>query len=71
MRKPDVIGGLIFAAFLLSASSAQAGPWEDGMAAYNRGDYLPPSFTAVSASRDIYLHFGREFRVNLLVRPTH
>jgi len=41
MRKPDVIGGLIFAAFLLSASSAQAGPWEDGMAAYNRGDYLP------------------------------
>ena len=41
MRKPDVIGGLIFAAFLLSASGAQAGPWEDGMAAYNRGDYLP------------------------------
>jgi hypothetical protein len=41
------------------------------MAAYDRGDYLPPSFTAVSASRDIYLHFGREFRVNLLVRPTH
>jgi TPR repeat protein len=41
MRKPDVVGGLIFAAFLLSASIAQAGPWEDGMAAYNRGDYLP------------------------------
>jgi len=48
MRKSDVIGGLIFAAFLLSASSAQAGPWEDGMAAYNRGDCLPPNFTAVS-----------------------
>jgi TPR repeat protein len=32
---------LIFAAFLLSASGAQAGPWEDGMAAYNRGDYVP------------------------------
>jgi TPR repeat protein len=23
------------------ASAAVAGPWEDGMAAYNRGDYLP------------------------------
>jgi TPR repeat protein len=25
----------------LAGSAAAAGPWEDGMAAYNRGDYLP------------------------------
>jgi hypothetical protein len=25
----------------LTGSAAAAGPWEDGMAAYNRGDYLP------------------------------
>ena len=45
MRRPDIIGGLIVAAFLMGASaatsSAWAGPWEDGMASYNRGDYLP------------------------------
>ena len=46
MRRTCVIGGLA-AAFILSCvsgsliSSAQAGPWEDGMAAYNRGDYVP------------------------------
>ena len=26
---------------LLGATGAQAGPWEDGMVAYNRGDYVP------------------------------
>src|SRR3954447_19157021 len=35
----------IFAATMLAAqltgSAALAGPWEDGMAAYNRGDYVP------------------------------
>src|ERR1051325_1942382 len=25
----------------LASSAAMAGPWEDGMAAYNRGDYVP------------------------------
>jgi TPR repeat protein len=25
----------------MGASGALAGPWEDGMVAYNRGDYLP------------------------------
>ena len=42
MRRPDVIGGVTAAVFFLNAgliSGAQAGPWEDGMAAYNRGDY--------------------------------
>ena len=51
MRKTSVMGGAIVALFLLGApgallssallSSAWAGPWEDGMAAYNRGDYVP------------------------------
>ena len=26
---------------LVSVSGASAGPWEDGMASYNRGDYAP------------------------------
>jgi TPR repeat protein len=51
MRKTSVTGGAIVALFLWGApgallssaslSSAWAGPWEDGMAAYNRGDYVP------------------------------
>ena len=41
MRKPIVIGVAIIAGYLLGAAGALAGPWEDGMAAYNRGDYLP------------------------------
>src|SRR6266702_3676115 len=46
MRKTSVMGGAIVALFLLGASgalvsNALAGPWEDGMAAYNRGDYVP------------------------------
>jgi len=36
-----MIGGLIVAAQILGIAGAVAGPWEDGMAAYNRGDYLP------------------------------
>jgi hypothetical protein len=35
------VPGAIMAALLLGAPGAVAGPWEDGMAAYNRGDYLP------------------------------
>ena len=41
MRKASVMGGAIVALFLLRAPAAFAGPWEDGMAAYNRGDYVP------------------------------
>ena len=41
MRNPMVIGGLIVTALFWGASSALAGPWEDGMVAYNRGDYVP------------------------------
>ncbi|MGV7218171.1 hypothetical protein [Bradyrhizobium sp. UFLA05-112] len=40
MRKL-VIGSLIAAALGMTSSAAMAGPWEDGMAAYNRGDYVP------------------------------
>src|SRR3954462_7897047 len=41
MRKPLAFGGLIVAAQILGGAIACAGPWEDGMAAYNRGDYVP------------------------------
>jgi len=41
MRKASFMGGAIVALFLSGAPGALAGPWEDGMAAYNRGDYVP------------------------------
>jgi TPR repeat protein len=41
MRKLVMAGGLIVAAQILGLIGAFAGPWEEGMAAYNRGDYLP------------------------------
>src|SRR3954447_14655541 len=41
MRKQRIVGGAILATQLLGAFAAFAGPWEDGMAAYNRGDYMP------------------------------
>jgi TPR repeat protein len=41
MRRPIAIGGLMVAAQILGIPGALAGPWEDGMAAYNRGDYVP------------------------------
>lgn len=40
MRKSALIGS-VAATLLLGNASALAGPWEDGMVAYNRGDYLP------------------------------
>lgn len=39
MRKSALIGLIV--ALLLGSAQALAGPWEDGMAAYNRGDYVP------------------------------
>ena len=41
MKKQMNLCGLVVAAQILGISGAFAGPWEDGMAAYNRGDYLP------------------------------
>ena len=41
MKKLTIIGGLMLAAQILGSAGALAGPWEDGMAAYNRGDYVP------------------------------
>ena len=41
MKTRMIVGGLILAAQILGSAAAVAGPWEDGMAAYNRGDYVP------------------------------
>jgi hypothetical protein len=41
MKKLVIAGGLVAAALALRGADALAGPWEDGMAAYNRGDYAP------------------------------
>ena len=41
MKKGLIFGGLILAAQILGSAVAIAGPWEDGMASYNRGDYVP------------------------------
>ena len=41
MRRAGVTGSLAAGLLLLSVGAALAGPWEDGMAAYNRGDYVP------------------------------
>ena len=41
MKMRKLVGGLILAAQILGSAGAVAGPWEDGMAAYNRGDYVP------------------------------
>ena len=40
MRK-SALTGAIAAMSLMGSVSALAGPWEDGMVAYNRGDYVP------------------------------
>ena len=41
MKTRVVVGGLIVAAQILGIAGAIAGPWEDGMASYSRGDYVP------------------------------
>jgi TPR repeat protein len=41
MKKLMVLGGPMLAAQILGSAGAVAGPWEDGMAAYSRGDYVP------------------------------
>ena len=41
MKQRTIVIGAVVTAQLLSTSAAFAGPWEDGMAAYNRGDYVP------------------------------
>jgi TPR repeat protein len=41
MKKQMSFGGLVLAAQILGSAGAVAGPWEDGMASYNRGDYVP------------------------------
>jgi TPR repeat protein len=41
MKKRMMVGGLMLAAQFLGTAAAVAGPFEDGMSAYNRGDYMP------------------------------
>src|SRR6185436_10059857 len=41
MKKQMIFGGIILAAQIVGIASAVGGLWEDGMAAYNRGDYVP------------------------------
>jgi TPR repeat protein len=41
MKKRMIVVGLVVTAQWLAGLPAFAGPWEDGMAAYNRGDYMP------------------------------
>jgi TPR repeat protein len=41
VKKQIIFGGLVVAAQILGIAGAVAGPWEDGMASYNRGDYMP------------------------------
>jgi TPR repeat protein len=41
VKKQMMIGGLVVAVQFLGIAGAGAGPWEDGMASYNRGDYMP------------------------------
>ena len=41
MPKRTMVGGLIVTAQIMGSACAVAGPWEDGMTAYNRGDYVP------------------------------
>ena len=41
MKRQLAIGGVLLAVQIWCAGLALAAPWEDGMAAYNRGDYVP------------------------------
>jgi TPR repeat protein len=41
MKRRMLVGGLMLSAQIWGAMGAFAGPWEDGMAAYQRGDYVP------------------------------
>ena len=41
MKKRTIVIGAVLIAQHLGTPAAFAGPWEDGMAAYNRGDYTP------------------------------
>jgi TPR repeat protein len=39
--KRTIVIGVVLIAQLLGTPTVFAGPWEDGMTAYNRGDYVP------------------------------
>ena len=58
MRKRTIVIGAVVSAHLLGTSAAFAGPWEDGMAAYNRGDYVPAMrlFRALAEGLPLKVH---------------
>jgi hypothetical protein len=41
MKQRMIVLAAVMTVQLFGISAAFAGPWEDGMAAYNRGDYVP------------------------------
>ena len=55
MKKRMMACGLMLAAQILGSAGAVAGPWEDGMAAYNRDDYVPAIqvFRAMAAQGNV------------------
>jgi TPR repeat protein len=66
MGRQRAIIGMIFAAQVWGAVGAMAGPWEDGMAAYNRGDYVPAAqvFRAMAreGNAEAQLLLGKMYR---------
>jgi hypothetical protein len=46
---PVIPGAIV--TMILRGAAAVAGPWEDGMVVYNRGDYLPPTIAIASIDR--------------------
>jgi TPR repeat protein len=66
MGRQKAIIGMIFAAQVWGAGGALAGPWEDGMAAYNRGDYVPAAqvFRAMAreGNAEAQLLLGKMYR---------
>jgi TPR repeat protein len=50
----QILGSLVLGSLVMGSHGAVAGPWEDGMAAYNRGDYVPAVkvFRAMAAQGD-------------------
>lgn len=49
MKQRTMVIAAVAITELLGVCAASAGPWEDGMAAYNRGDYVP----AIRVFRDL------------------
>jgi TPR repeat protein len=77
MTKWLIAAGAIVVVEIFTTAAALAGPWEDGMAAYNRGDYVPAThlFRALAAAGNAKAQrlLGVMYRKGQGVRssPTH